>query len=249
MAIAHVRKEDIQLHFENGFAETELLPGVYPGVHHYRCVLKAGHTVTPQTYQKSHQVLCLTDGKGYICTPAAAYSIDELSFFIANFDEKFSITATSEDLVYTKFVVDLTEHDFKEYNEGHVVLPFFRPISQGIEYYQSCKTPGTTSWAILVGGQLNRLLFGVVKGSNGGTIEKGHPPVAQWNVIMGNSDLTLTVENESVHQKGGDFSFVPAGPDHSLVAGEGKELYYIWFEHYVQEIDYIVKNPRREDEM
>jgi quercetin dioxygenase-like cupin family protein len=248
MAIAHVKQEDIALNFENGFAETEMLSGVYSGIRHYRCVLKAGHTVKPQTYSNAHQILCLTDGKGYICTPSAAHTISELSFFIANFEEEFTITATSEDLVYTKFVVDLTAHDFKEYEEGHVVLPFFRPISQGIEYTQSCKTPGTRSWSILVGGQLNRVLFGVVKSCNGGgTIEKGHPPVAQWNVIMGNSDLTLTVENESVRQRGGDFSYVPAGLDHSLVAEEGKELYYIWFEHYVQEVDYIVKNPRRAD--
>ena len=124
-----------------------------------------------------------------------------------------------------------------------MTLPFFCPVSQGIEYYQSCKTPGTRSWAILVGGQLNRILFGVVKSENGGTIEKGHPPVAQWNVILGDSDLTLTIGDESIDQRGGDFSYVPAGPDHSLVSKPGKELDYIWFEFYVQEIDYIVKNP------
>lgn len=31
MAIAYVKKEDIALSFENGFAQTELLPGTYQG--------------------------------------------------------------------------------------------------------------------------------------------------------------------------------------------------------------------------
>lgn len=243
MSIASIRKEDIVLNFRNGFAETELLAGIHPGVRHYRCVLKAGHTITPETYSRSHQVLCLTNGEGYITTPQRAYDIKELSFFIANLDEEFSIHAAT-DITYTKFVVDLTDHDMLEYADCHVTLPFFRAVSDGIEYYQACKTPGTRSWAILVGGQLNRLLFGVVKSVDGGTIEKGHPPVAQWNVILDHSDLILTVGDESIEQKSGDFSYVPAGPDHSLVAKPGKETNYIWFELYVQEIDYIVKNPR-----
>jgi len=243
MSIAYVKNDDLVFDFKDGFAQTEMLAGIYLGVHSYRCVLKAGHTVTPKTYSRSHQVLCFTNGEGYITTPKKAYNITELSFFIANLDEEFSIHAVT-DIVFTKFVVDLTDHDMEVYEEGHVVLPFFRPASKGIEYYQSCKSEKTRSWSILVGGQLNRLLFGVVRSLEGGTIEKGHPPVAQWNVILDDSDLTMTIGDESVDQKSGDFSFAPAGPDHSLVAKPGKHLNYIWFEHYVQEIDYIVKNPR-----
>ena len=243
MSIDHVRSEDIVLNFKDGFAETEMLPGVCSDVRSYRCVLKAGYTVTPKTYSRAHQVLCLTSGEGYITTPKRAYNITELSFFIANFEEGFTIHAAT-DLTYTKFVVDLTDHDMEEYQKGHVILPFFRKWTDGIEYYQDCKSEQVRSWNILVGGQLNRLLFGIVRSREGGTVEKGHPAVAQWNVILEDSDLILTINDESLDQKSGDFSYVPAGPDHSLVAKPGKHLNYIWFEHYVQEIDYIVKNPR-----
>lgn len=243
MAIAYVSKEALSFSFKNGFAQTEMLPGEYPGVRTYRSVLKAGHAVSPKTYSRSHQVLCFTDGEGYITTPSRAHEIVGLSFFIANFDEEFSIRAAT-DLVFTAFIVDQTDHDMEVYKEGHVVLPFFRLASEGIEYFQSCKSEETRSWSLLVGGQLNRILFGFVRSLEGGTIEKGHPTVAQWNVIMEDSDLTLTIGGESVNQRSGDFSYVPAGLDHSLVAKPGKHLNYIWFEHYVQEIDYIVKNPR-----
>ena len=245
--VKYVKNDDIVLNFENGFAQTEILAGVYPGVRHYRCVLKAGSKVTPKTYGKSHQVLCLTSGEGYITTPKNAFSINELSFFVAKLDEEFTIVAAT-DLTFTKFVVDLTDHDMEVYNNTHLVLPYFRTVSTAVEYWQSCKTPDTRSWSIINGKQLNRIMLGVVKSGDGGTIEKGHPPVAQWNVILDGSDLTLTVDGESVDQKSGDFSFVPAGLDHSLVGKPGKKLNYIWFEHYVQEIDYIVTNPRSIEE-
>lgn len=242
MSIAYVKNEDIILIFKDGFAQTELLAGVYPGIRHYHCVLKEGCTVTLETYKQSLQLLCLTHGEGYIATPKKAFSVNELSFFIADLDEEFTIRAAT-DLVFTKFVVNLTDHDMDVYNDSHLVLPFFRPLSTADEYYQSCKTENTRSWSIVVGKQLTRILFGVVKCEDGGTIEKGHPAVAQWNIILDDSDIVLTVADESVDQKAGDFSYVPAGMDHSLVTKPGKKLSYIWFEHYVQEVDYIVTNP------
>ena len=75
-------------------------------------------------------------------------------------------------------------------------------------------------------------------------MEKGHPAVAQWNVLFGETDLLLTVDGESVSQQGGDFSYVKAGLDHSLHCMPGKTIHYIWFEHYVQEKDYLVSYPR-----
>lgn len=53
-------------------------------------------------------------------------------------------------------------------------------------------------------------------------MEKGHPAVDQWNYGLDNADFTLTVENESVAHHAGDWSFVPAGLDHSLTGGAGQ---------------------------
>ncbi|MEN6313793.1 MAG: hypothetical protein ABFD25_06055 [Clostridiaceae bacterium] len=243
-----VRNEDIQLHFENGFAETRVLNDVYPSVQVYRGVLKEGCNARPTVYHQAHQIFSFTGGTGYVTTRDKAYNITELSFFIANLDEPFKIHATTE-LVYTKFVVDLTDHDMKIYNTFHIVLPYFISISNAQEYWQSCKTPGTRSWTILATKRLNRCLMGVVESNSaGGTFEKGHPAVAQWNIILNDADMILDVEGEKTPQKPGDISYVEAGLDHCLSCdGKGK-THYIWFEHYVQEKDYIVTNPQRVDQ-
>lgn len=47
--------------------------------------------------------------------------------------------------------------------------------------------------------------------------------------------------DETTRLYSGDWSFIPAGQDHSLVAEDGKEVYYIWFEHFAREKDFIVK--------
>jgi len=248
MAIDYVKKNNIPLNFQDGYAETEVLSNVYNGVQTFRCVLKAGSVASPKCYGEKLQVLCITNGSGYIATPKKAFNIDELCFFIANLDEPYTIHAAT-DIQITKFIVDLTENDKATFNKSHVVLPFFRKNSECVEYWQSCKGPNTRSWAVLVGRQLTRTLFGVVKasGDGEGTIEKGHPAVAQWSVILDDSELTYTVENESIDLSSGDIGYVTAGLDHSLVTKNGKQANYIWFEHYVLDKDYIVVNPQRQN--
>jgi len=242
-----VSKDDIKLEFRDGFAETRILSEVYPQVQVYRGVLKAGCNAKPTVYDKAHHIFSFTSGTGYITTKDKAYNITELSFFIANLGETFEIHA-STDLVYTKFVVELTDHDMEVYNTFHIVLPYFLPISEAQEYWQSCKTPGTRSWTVLATKRLNRCLMGVVESDRaGGTFEKGHPAVAQWNVILDDAKMTLDVEGECVEQNGGDVSYVKAGLDHCLSCDETGKTHYIWFEHYVQEKDYIVTYPQRAD--
>lgn len=101
MAINITRKEDIMLKFCDGYAKTEVLKDAYPLVRTYKCLLKAGYTVEPEIYSDKIQVFSFTSGTGYICGKKKAYNIDELSFYIPDFDrEKFSFYA-AEDMEIT----------------------------------------------------------------------------------------------------------------------------------------------------
>ena len=62
----------------------------------------------------------------------------------------------------------------------------------------------------------------------------------QWNYCVGDSDFDLTVDGKTVNHKSGEWSFIPAGLDHSLVAQPGKEVFYFWYEHYTREKDFVV---------
>ena len=237
MAISMVRRDEMIFDFKDGFAQTELLPNSFEGIKNYKCILKAGHDVTPEVFKDKAVVYCFTKGQGYLTDHKKAYNITELSFYVPDFDaSRFCIHAV-EDMEFLCLVSDMSEGDWRTYEAGHHVLPIFNPISQCREYTQDCKGPHTQSWSVLSSKNIGRIMLGVVRAIGEGTTEKGHPSVDQWNYCLEGADFNLTVDGETVLQIDGDWSFVPAGLDHSLVAEPGKLVYYIWFEHFVKEFD------------
>ena len=247
MAIKIDRRSSDISYDQHGFAMTELLPGTYDGgIRNFRCRLKAGNDHSPQLYGDKTAVLFFGLGKGYVTDEKDAHNIEELSFYIPEFDKTPYTIHAVEDMEFVLSVVEMNQWDWEVYRASHARLPFFRPISKCSVYDQSCKGPKTSSWNVLQGRQLGRIMIGAVRAVGDGTREKGHGAVHQWNYCVGNSDFNLTVGDETVRTAAGDWSFVPAGEDHALVSEEGKEAYYVWFEHFAKEKDFIVKPaPRR----
>lgn len=238
------RNEDIAVNYDdNGYACTELLPGTYDGgIKNYKCFLKAGSTVTPKMYADKTVLFFFGKGKGYVTDAEAAYNITELSFYAPNFDKCAYAIHAVDDMEYVMSVVDLNQWDKEIIAAGHTYLPFFRKHSDCRRYVQDCKGPNTEARNVLSCKQLGRIMVGTTRAIGEGTMEEGHPAVHQWNYCVGNSDFHMSVDHgEPVNHKAGEFSFIPAGPDHDLVADPGKEVYYVWYEHFVREKDFDVK--------
>lgn len=238
-----VRDEEIEKKFdENGFFMTEVLKGTYDGgIRHYKCFLKAGCRVSPELFAEETVVVMFGKGKGYITSDCNLFQITEPAFYAPEFDkEPYTIHAV-EDMEFMFSVVEMNPWDKEKYEECHVRLPFFMEYSDGQVYDQDCKGEHTTSWMILGAEQLGRIMIGVVRAVGEGTVEKGHPSVHQWNYCLGEADFTLKAgDEEPVNHRAGEFSFIPAGYDHALTAEPGKEVFYVWFEHFVRERDFRV---------
>lgn len=238
------RNEDIKPVFDaNGYACVELLPGTYDGgIRNYKCFLKAGCDVSPEMYSDKTVLFFFGFGKGYITDSESAYNITEVAFYAPYFEKcPYRIHAV-EDMEWVMSIVELNEWDKEVLKKSQTYLPMFKSYSNCSKYRQDCKGPHTESRNVLLPGQLGRVILGTVKAIGEGTIEKGHPAVHQWNYCLGNSDFNLIVDNgEPIRHVAGEFSFIPAGPDHSLVADSGKEVFYIWYEQYVREKDFIIK--------
>lgn len=242
MAIALDRRPSQIQYDEHGFSSYELLAGTYEGgIRNYRCNLKAGCTCTPEMFADKVVVVMFGKGRAYVTDEKDAYNVTELSFYFPNFDRTPYSVHAIDDTEFIMSVVDMNEWDWKVYNGSHARLPLFRPISKCVIYDQDCKGPNTDSFTVLRPCQLGRILLGAVRAVGDGTREKGHPCVAQWNYCVGQSDFNLTVEDETVPTVAGDWSYVPAGLDHSLVSQTGKEAYYVWYEHFVREKDFLIK--------
>ncbi|MCR5443028.1 MAG: hypothetical protein K6E89_04660 [Sphaerochaetaceae bacterium] len=238
MAVPVVKTSERPVDFVNGYGEIEVLKGTHKLVRCFKCELKAGSTVHPKLFADSGVFYCFTKGRGYITTKEEAFNIKELSFFCPDWDHDSYAIYAATDMEFVKFVTFMVPSDWKHYEETHSILPFFKSVSQGQPYTQSCKGPHTMSWSIMSPGQAGRFLCGVVKGvgKGEGTVEKGHPSVDQWNVILEGSDILMDVDGEKVHHVAGEISYIYAGPDHSLIPnGPDKTCYYIWFEHKTAE--------------
>ena len=232
---------------ENGFAVSELLPGTYKGgIRNYRCNLQSGKCYSPKLYRDKIVILMFGKGRGYITDTKDAYHIEELCFYAPEFDKTSYTVYAIEDVEFIVSVVDMNQWDWEVYNGSHARLPFYRTISKCSIYDQDCKGPGTSSWNVLQGRQLGRIMIGVVRSFGNGTREKGHSAVHQWNYCLGHSNFNLTVGKDTIETVAGDWSYIPAGEDHELVADPDKEAYYVWFEHFAKEKDFIVKPaPKR----
>ena len=252
-AVHVVRNEDIHVEYDqNGFYQTELLPGTYEGgVRNYKCFLKAGSEVSPELYKDQGVILMFGKGRGYIRSEKAVHNITELAFYVPEWDKTPYTIHAFEDMEYVCSVITFNEWDRELYNHIHIRLPFFRTISDAIIYDQDCKSEGTRSWWILSTREFGRVMVGVVRTDpsfGGGTREKGHLKVEQWNYCLGDSDFTLEVEGEDpVHHKGGEWSFVKAGYDHALISEKGKEAYYVWYEHHTREKDFSITPLKGEE--
>lgn len=244
------KAEDIPCDYdENGFAISELLAGSYDGgIRNYKCFLKAGCTVSPELYGEETVILMFGKGKGYLHSEHEMHNITELSFYAPKFDKEPYTIYAIDDMEFIMSVVEMNQWDRALYEASHVRLPFFLSISDAVKYDQDCKGPNTTSWHILSPKQLGRIMVGVVRATGEGTTEKGHPKVHQWNYCVGDSDFNLTVGDcPTVKHKSGDWSFIPAGPDHALVADPGKEVYYVWYEQYTREKDFCISLAKGEE--
>ncbi len=241
MDYQYVCRADEVKGFENGYAQTEMpLDRDFAEIQHYgikfyRCNLKAGAKVMPKLYPDSIVMLVFNGRRGYIRCGEETFHVEELSFFVPEFDHIAYTIGAIEDLEYVMGVFPMNEWDRNQFKHWHKHLPFFKPYTQAVEYGQECKLPGTHSWTILQGMMLGHVTAGVVRAVGAGTDEKGHPEVHQWNYCLPGSDFTLDVEGDTAEQKEGDFSFIFAGKDHKLLAKPGKEVFYVWIEYYSED--------------
>ena len=238
-----VKAEDVEKHFDdNGFSKTELLPGVYDGgIRSYKCFLKPGCSVKPELYADKTVVIFFGKGEGELIDCDGTHAITEVAFYVPYLDKEPYEIKAKEEMEFVFNVVEMNQWDKAAYDAWHIRLPYFRLHSECTQYIQDCKGPHTEARMILCPKWMGRVLVGTTRANGEGTVEKGHPAVHQWNYCLGNSDFHMSVgykekgEMETVSQKAGDWSFIPAGADHDLVSDPGKEVYYIWFEHFTDE--------------
>ncbi len=242
MAYPYVCKADVEKNYdEKGYSQIEMpLDADFEEIKRsdikfYRCSLKAGCSVTPKLEEDRIVMLIFNGKRACIRCGEDVFHVTQPAFFLPDFAKQSYDIGALEDVEFIMGVFGMNDWDRENYLKWHKHLPFFVMYTDGVQYDQDCKKPGTRSWSILQGMQLGHVTAGVVRAVGAGTDEKGHPEVHQWNYCLGDSDFDLDVEGETTPQRPGDFSFIYAGKDHKLLAKPNKEVFYVWIEWYTSD--------------
>ena len=190
----------------------------------------------------TESVLYLFGGKGEVILTDDEKTrvVNTVAFYAPDYDRtNYTIQAVT-DAEFVMVRANMDSDDIEKRGGACLHLPWFRTEAQCDRYDQDCKTPRTISRTVLFGefDRLGRLTAGICEASDcAGTIEKGHAEVHQWNYCLNDANYHMTVgsgaEAVTYKRKAGDFDFIPAGPDHTLYAGVGEKVHYVWVEFNV----------------
>ena len=227
--------------YKDGVDVIELFPGSHDEVRSFKYFLKAGTILKPEKYA-TESVLYLFGGKGEVILTDDEKTrvVNTVAFYAPDYDRtNYTIQAVT-DAEFVMVCANMDSDDIEKRGGACLHLPWFRTEAQCDRYDQDCKTPRTISRTVLFGefDRLGRLTAGICEASDcAGTIEKGHAEVHQWNYCLNDANYHMTVgsgaEAVTYKRKAGDFDFIPAGPDHTLYAGVGEKVHYVWVEFNV----------------
>lgn len=227
------RQAEEQHSFENGVSRIPVLRGEYKDVEVYKCILKAGVKWNTPLFaeQDCCQMLVFVGGTGYVATPCKAYNIQEVAVFIPNFDaEPFYVQAGS-DLTFIHIIANMSDYDRENMSESRIKLPRFRPVSKAWTYVENFKTPDMQSYTLIEHRYLGRLSMGAVYGVGPNVVGQHiHNELEQWYIALPGTRFTYHADGQEIPFSEGDISFTPHGTYHGLVAEEGRQFNYIWFE-------------------
>lgn len=227
--------------YQDGVDCIELFPGSHDEVRMFKVFLKAGMIFRPERFA-DESVLIVFGGFGEVILKDDEKEriVNTVAFYAPDYDRtEYSIQAVTD----TEFIIaraHMDSDDMEKRGGACLHLPWFRTEAQCDKYTQDCKTPGAISRTVLYGefDRLGRLTCGICEAQDcNGTIEKGHPEVHQWNYCLHDAHYHMIVgsgEDAKMYwRKAGDFDFIPAGPDHTLYAGVGEKVHYVWIEFNV----------------
>lgn len=227
--------------YKDGVDVIELFPGSHDEVRSFKYFMKAGTILSPEKFA-AESVLVIFGGKGefILKDDEKTRVVNTVAFYAPDYDRTdYTIQAVTDG----EFIIvraNMDSDDMEKRGGARLHLPWFRTEEQCDRYDQDCKTPGTSSRTVLFGefDRLGRLTSGICEAANcAGTIEKGHPEVHQWNYCLSDANYHMIVgsgdEAVTYYRHAGDYDFIPAGPDHTLYAGVGEKVHYIWVEFNV----------------
>lgn len=230
--IRYQKKEEMVFEeLGNGIRRAEMLPGMVEGVNTWKCQVKAGCVVNLETFGNRTQIYYFTRGEGFIVTPGKAFNIEEPSVFIPNMDCETNELHAVTDMEFLQLACTMLPEDYEKFNNWHITLPRFSPVSQSIQYIEGFRPEGIKAYSILDTDFLTRMTMGAIIGKGPNAAKPhSHHNLYQWYYGMPGTRFLYRAAGEEIELHEGDWAFIPTDIEHAIEVGEGEYVNYVWFE-------------------
>ncbi len=177
-------------------------------------------------------------GEGTLSLAGADYAVAPETVFLPNKAETLCIRpAPQQALHYLKIVSKLTDQDQKElagFPSENTQAPYHAKFTDCQAYVEPIKSPNTVSRTILPNKIIPRIAMGTVQTQ--GPDEVGaheHPMLEQLFLSLANNNCTVYADEAKVDLPPYALLHIPLGSRHSVSVEEGKELYYVWMDFFL----------------
>ncbi len=215
-----------------------VLAGVCDRVRLDRCTVQAGADWRPELYPRpgvTQMILFLEPG-GYVTTPTQAFSIQEPTLFVPEFDKTpFTIHAGAQALPCIRIVSRMNEEDCNQIQKSHMVFPRFRPFSQAWEHtMRPIDAPDSNmrAFVLIENRKLGANNMGILHSARPGASRVEQSVLEafdQFIIGLEGADCELSVREESVRFRQGDVAFIPKGAPFRFQCGSEGRIHHVWY--------------------
>lgn len=177
-------------------------------------------------------------GNGKARANNESFEITPETILVQNAIKSVAITALKNDtLHFLKISSKLTEQDMLdlvEFPKENTQRVYFKKFTDCEAYTEPIKSPNTVSRTIFPNKYIPRIAMGTVQAPGPDKVDPHeHGMLEQFFLGLAGNDIVVYADEAKANLPEYTLLHIPLGSSHSVKVGEGKEMYYIWMDFFL----------------
>ena len=177
-------------------------------------------------------------GNGNVVVNNEKFDISSETVLVQNTIKNMDIHAEKNDtLHFLKISSKLTQQDkldLKEFPTENTQEIYFKKFTDCEAYTEPIKSPNTISRTIFPNKYIPRMAMGTVQAQGPDKVAPHeHAMLEQLFFGLKDNDIVVFADNAQIKLPAYSLLHIPLGSSHSVKVDEGKEMYYIWMDFFL----------------
>lgn len=198
-----------------------------------------GTAVRQEKMEKGFKFIYLfIKGQGNVIANKKNYDIVPETILVPNSVQLISISAAKNDtLHFLKISSKLTEQDMLDlaaFPRENTQKIYFARFIDCKPYTEPIKSPNTISRTVLPNKYIPRIAMGTVETMGPDKVDPHeHPMLEQLFLGLTDNQVVVFADDAKIDFPAYSVLHIPLGSSHSVAAGKGKKMYYMWMDFFL----------------